>query len=444
MKFISKIFWFVIPLALVVVLIVTLPWKEWLAREMTRQMQAQGFKVVSLKVDGITPDKIILKDIVLGDKAGLTLQNLAIDYNPIDLWSGKLKTLSLSDLKLDIRQENGVWSLNGVQSQGGQGTVLIPSTHADIEKIPVDSVTIQNAALSLFAAFWEMSLPLSVEWKKSDPSVSIHSDSVSFKKRDLKIKTGKFATDIKFVGGYWSGAWSLDGVEIPDFPVMNFKGGVEIKDNTLKIKGDIKAADNAGSGTFNLSYPFDKPEKANLEITQVNFAWAGGKVRAEKTKIPLDGKTNLKAILDIQGISVDTVLDLMAGQDVQATGTLSGKVPLIITPQGTILLEKGGMSANGDGLISLPASVIPGSGDQIELTRAILKNFEYDGLSIDVQELEKNKIALMLSLSGNNPKVYDGRAVKLNVRLGGDVLEFLQSNLMMFSNPQSLLDQENK
>lgn len=444
MKLKSKILWLLVPLAAIAVLTLITPWKGWLAGEITRQMRLQGVEVASLKIDGITPSKIILKDIVLGEKAGLTLQNLAVDYSPFDLLSGKLKTLTLSDLKLDVRQENGVWSLNGIKSSDGTGTIDIPDTQEAINNIPVDSVNIQNATANIVSETWELSLPLSLVWQKNEPFVSLQSDSLSFKQHDFKFKTGALVADVKFKDGTWSGAWNLDGVEIPDYPFISVKGTIEIKDNILRIIGDVKAEKDAGSGAFKLIYPFGAPEKISLVITQGTFAWGGGTIKAANTKIPLDGKTDIKTLLDIQNISVDTVLDLVAGQDVQATGTLSGKLPFIITPQGKILLEKGGMSANGDGVISLPASAIPGSGAEIDMTRSILENFEYDGLSIDVQELEGNRIALILSLSGNNPKVYDARAVKLNVRLGGDVLEFLQSNLMLFTDPQSLLDQENK
>ena len=92
----------------------------------------------------------------------------------------------------------------------------------------------------------------------------------------------------------------------------------------------------------------------------------------------------------------------------------------------------------------MPPDVIPGGGQQIEMTRNILKNFNYNQLQVDISEEGADRIAILLALKGSNPKVQNGRAVHLNVRLGGDVLEFIRSNVIMITQPETLFRQEKK
>ena len=46
----------------------------------------------------------------------------------------------------------------------------------------------------------------------------------------------------------------------------------------------------------------------------------------------------------------------------------------------------------------------------------------------------------MMTLQGNNPKVYKGKPVKLNVHLTGDILDVVRQS-MLTSNPTKLLQQ---
>ena len=78
------------------------------------------------------------------------------------------------------------------------------------------------------------------------------------------------------------------------------------------------------------------------------------------------------------------------------------------------------------------------------MTRNILKNFNYNQLQVDISEEGADRIAILLALKGSNPNVQNGRAVHLNVRLGGDVLEFIRSNVIMITQSQSLFRQEKK
>ncbi|MCB1681467.1 MAG: YdbH domain-containing protein, partial [Alphaproteobacteria bacterium] len=56
----------------------------------------------------------------------------------------------------------------------------------------------------------------------------------------------------------------------------------------------------------------------------------------------------------------------------------------------------------------------------------------------------KKGLAIILRIEGNNPKVENGRPVILNIRLTGDLLDFITSSAIVFTSPQTLIQQGNK
>ena len=72
--------------------------------------------------------------------------------------------------------------------------------------------------------------------------------------------------------------------------------------------------------------------------------------------------------------------------------------------------------------------------------REILEDFGYTRLSIAMNSDKKNNLGILMSIEGSNPAVYNGRAVKLNVNLTGDVLDFIRQNIMLLTNPESILE----
>lgn len=271
--------------------------------------------------------------------------------------------------------------------------------------------------------------------------------------KDMKVREDIRVEDVAisysaadFIAGKkWDRTWRAGKIIMKDMPELSAQGKLGMENNVLSVDGVVNDVADGGKAEFILAYPLAAPEKMMLTVVKGDMPWAGGYVRIGKTVVPLDGKTVIRADVQIEQMGIQDLMSLATGQPVSATGTLSGKVPVIIRPDGTFTLDAGRLAANGNGTISLPASLVPGEGEQIDMTRSILENFEYDGLSVDVKpEGKKGGVSLLLALSGKNPKVYDGRAVKLNVRLGGDVLEFLQSNVLLFTKPEQMLRQETK
>jgi len=135
------------------------------------------------------------------------------------------------------------------------------------------------------------------------------------------------------------------------------------------------------------------------------------------------------------------LMQTLTGSRVSATGTMSGNIPVIIRPDGSYTLGKGQLKADSNGSMSMPSEIIPGDTEQMDLVREILGNLHYSVLSASVYTSGKQGVVVRLALEGNNPDVYGGRAVKLNVNLTGDILDFIQQNAMLLTKPEQLLKQ---
>ena len=170
-----------------------------------------------------------------------------------------------------------------------------------------------------------------------------------------------------------------------------------------------------------------------------SMPWNGGTIAVNNVNIPLSGTKAFTVPIEIKSVSVDALLQPLTGKRATATGTVSGTLPLTIKPDGYAFLP-GSLSAEQPGTIIMAPDAIPVDNAQLDLLRDVMKDFHYKLLSLGVDNDKKNRLSVTLSLEGNNPAVYNGRPVKLNVHLGGDVLDFVRSS-MSLNDPRDLVKQ---
>lgn len=178
-----------------------------------------------------------------------------------------------------------------------------------------------------------------------------------------------------------------------------------------------------------------------LNIGSAALSWKGGELTARNVHIILSASPVTKFDVHIQHVSVDELLQALTGNRVSATGAVSGTLPVIVGNDGTISFGQGSLKTDAPGTLSMPPESIPGDNAQVDLLRNILKNFHYNGLSIKMGNSGGNRISVLISLQGNNPDMYNGRLVNLNVNLTGDVLDYIKQNVLLLTNPQSFLNQ---
>ena len=145
--------------------------------------------------------------------------------------------------------------------------------------------------------------------------------------------------------------------------------------------------------------------------------------------------------LQVSRLPLGSLMKLLTGGQADASGMASGTLSLTVHEDGRIAIRNGAFAADRNGTITVPPTLIPGDNEQVAMVRAVLADFHYQDFSMELEGGEHDKLSMLLKLYGNNPDAYNGREVKLNVRLQGDLLSLVQQSVTTISNPEKLLEQ---
>lgn len=436
-----------------------MPWPRLVGDVLRQQMEAQGLRNVRLTVEALGLDGIKLRDISIGDEPPLRLPVATVAFKLSDLWHGKLQTLRLDGLEFAATQQDGKWAVTGFgqpTQDNGQNVssqavgIGLPMTAQHIAAIPLEAATLSHGALRLTAPAWSLALPLELDWQKQPtPSLTYHGDSPTFKMGALTVTAIKLSTAITLnpVQKQWSGAWQLEGLALQGSPLavpsLTGTGTLSIDADTVKLAGCFDDAAKAWHGCFKADISLKNATQSRLTITSGKLPWTGGVISVQNVAIPLSGKADIQVPVQVKGVSIDTLMQQLTGKRATAQGVVSGTLPVTIKANGAISIAQGQLQAEAPGVIAIDPTAIPGDNDQVALVREVLRNLHYTLLAIGIDNGKDNKPTVTLTVEGRNPDVQNGRAVKLQVHLGGDVLEFAQQGLMSFTDPKQLLRQEN-
>ncbi|MGZ9097067.1 MAG: intermembrane phospholipid transport protein YdbH family protein [Micavibrio sp.] len=453
-KFIFIISGFALVIGLTGLAYLYFPWKKAVANKLQAVLESRGFQNVDLTLSDLGLYGATLNNITLGNKDfPLSLKNIAIDYSPRELWDGNLQALSISGVSLEIKKEDGRWIVQGFGGETATPSagLKFPVDDKEIAKFPLNRLMIDDSQLNIVSDQWKVVAPVKLEWQKSpEPAILLRLENLQLDAGNLSATAGQGNAEAKLSSGGsgWEGEWNLRDVQLrggpADVPVMNGAGTVKAGADRILLDGELKSADSQHRAVFQVNYKYTAPQKADLILRQANMPWQGGTLAVDNVTIPLVDRGALQFILHVQQVSIGQLMEAMTGKRVSATGLVSGDLPLLIGKDGSVSLGEGTLRAAGPGVISMPPDIIPGDNEQVAMTREILKNFHYSGLSVALSSNDANGLSLLVALEGNNPDVYDGRTVKLNVRLVGDVLDFVRQNVMFMMDPKTLLKQGEK
>jgi hypothetical protein len=245
----------------------------------------------------------------------------------------------------------------------------------------------------------------------------------------------------------WQGNWQAGKIETSgaaaEVPALKAKGTIEAIGTVLKLAGQLYSDNRQYLINFIYEYPLEQDKTALLTINNAAMPWKEGRLKLGQVKWPLDGKArDMRLNVQAENISVDALLGTLTGQRVQATGNISGTVPVTLKANGDLVFHHGNLKTAAPGKIIMPPDAIPGDNEQVKLVRNILADLNYTNLSINMDSEGGNDLGILMTVEGNNPAVYNGRAVKLNVNLTGDVLDFIRQNVMLLTNPEALWEQD--
>ncbi len=430
-----------------------IPYKPWIEKRLKTMLVEKGFQEVSLTVSSIGLERASLSDISIGGDMPLTLKNIDLAYSPYEFWNGNLRELAITGLDLRIRQEEKKWTIQGLQGYKSDKTpaaplTLVPLTAKDIARIPFDRITLKDARLNLSSDIGQLSAPIDLTWQKTpEPELSYSADGLKFTHPGVDVSTGKAALQANVTTDKgWQGAWTIKDIAIQNedlsMPVLNGGGMLTADAEALKFEGLLKSSDEAWQIKFVVDY-MTPPQKSVLTIVQAGMPWKQGHVSVRNVSIPFEDQNATTVKLEMQRVSLDELLQWLTGDRVSGTGTVSGTLPIVVGKDGKLTILKGDLKADGPGIIGMPPETIPGDSgnERVQLVRDILQNLHFSTLSISSAQDKNGNLAVIMAVEGNNPKVYDGRLVKLNINLTGDILDFIEKNVMLFKNPETVLRQ---
>ena len=271
---------------------------------------------------------------------------------------------------------------------------------------------------------------------------------IAFKNNDISTTAADATADGAFnaANKRWDGKWEVNNIQITKaavpFPVFNGKGTVSLQFDKTITKGRFLTTTDATQITFETTYVFANPEKSTLVITEFSMPWSGGTLSAKNVSIPFENKFPIDMNLVVDGVSADALMQQLTGKRASATGKISGTLPVTIKSGDSVVFHAGQLKADAPGVLTISPDVIPGDNPQVALVREVLKDFHYTSLSLSINSGNNNVTEIRLSLEGQNPQVQQGRAIKMNVNLNGDVLGFAQQNLLWLTDPKKIMEQE--
>jgi hypothetical protein len=184
--------------------------------------------------------------------------------------------------------------------------------------------------------------------------------------------------------------------------------------------------------------------KGNLLLENASLELAGGRVETGPVTIPLKGGQILVP-LDVRGVALTELAGLTKLDGLAASGTLGGRVPLRVEPDGAIWVDNATLETEGPGLLSYrppeDPEIIAAGNQGVLLLLLALDDFQYERLGLTLDGESSGELAVGIILQGANPALYDGYPVDLRVNLSGALTELVRKNLHTYTLPNRI--QEN-
>lgn len=423
------------------------PWNAVLEKRITAYLNSRGIKNVAFKIDRVGLHQATFDNIQIGTENPLLLQSVTVEYKPKELLDGNIRDLSLTGLDIKILQTDEGWKIAGLSEvlPKSEKRAVAPTLSDIIDLLPFTTVDVKDSFLRIEGKTVQTALPFNLRLTKTpQTTLDMTINATNLAAASSEVSLGVIALKAQpDENRNWNGTWSAASLNFGEaLPVPELKGEGTLKTlaNEITADGTLTNADKTYNASFTVLVDTNASAKNTLTVKSASFPFKQGVISAKNTVIPFDRSKNITLALDVKKVSLNELMQTLTGERVTATGTVSGRMPVILRPDGSYTLGKGTLKADSKGLIQMPPEAIPGDNEQTRLVRDILENLHYSLFSAAVDTSGNEGLVVRLSLEGNNPDVYNGRIVKLNVNLTGDVLDFIQQNAMLITNPEKLLE----
>lgn len=446
-----------VPLLIIVALsaagFVLLPWKPYLAARVSEMLAAKGLPPTRFSIGELTTHGLTLTEVAVGTETPLTIARATLGYSPTTLRAKTVESLALGGLTLTARKGETGWELAELAAfstpSAEKKPLAIPLTRAALDALPVAHVSLYESMLALESDGLTGQIPLALTFTREGvPSLTYDASQLTLAMGETSLSTSDthIHATLDESAATWKGEWSIAALSLGGVPMvlppLDAKGNVTLTADTATAGGTLVSADKSYRAAFALTYPLAEPQKAKLTLTTARVPWNGGVLSVKNVALPMGSKRAFSFTLNVDHVSLATLMQSLTGDKASGTGAVSGSIPVTIAANGEVSFGEANLKAEEPGVIALAPEVIPGDNPQVVLVRDILKNLHYSLLSMRLENRPNKKLALLLSVEGKNPDVAGARDVRLNVQLNGDLLQLVQQSIMTLTDPKQLLEQE--
>jgi hypothetical protein len=180
-----------------------------------------------------------------------------------------------------------------------------------------------------------------------------------------------------------------------------------------------------------------------VDISSIEMTFAGGTVTGGPLRIGFDGSSNTGRFA-VYGVSMATIAQLSGLDGLDATGTLSGAIPVRIEGAEVYVLD-GTLTTAGPGVIryrpGAAANAAAAGQGGMALAMQALENFEYDSITMTVSGALNKDLQAALAIKGRNPDLYGGYPIDFNLTLSGELANVLRDSLAGYRVPETIKQQ---
>lgn len=449
---------FLLVAAMVYLLYLFTPWQQTLKDILTGRLRTEitartGVDDVALTLSDITLTGARLEDLRIGGEGGPAFGEITLTYDPHALWqSRRIDTVTITAPELTLQQDKSGWRVKGLALTPSEGSSPVSAAlfnPVTFSGLPLDEARIEKGRLLIEGQTikGQSNIEATSNFNDLTAALTLANLTLSIGKTDIRAETGGMQAAFDAAKSEWSGPWTLNGLSTgltlgDPVPVLSGKGRFAVNAARATWSGTLTDAAGAWTASFTAALPLDGAAPS-LTINTAALPWMGGRLTlASPMAVPLSGNKAIRADIRADTLSIDSLLQAATGSRVTATGTVSGTLPVTIKANGALDIGAGLLEAGGEGRLVMPPEALPGDNPQVGLLRDVMSDFHYTALSVETARDVSGKTALTLRVSGNNPAVQNGREVKLNVNLTGDILSLIQQNMLWMTDPRTLLRQQ--
>ncbi|MGZ9190249.1 MAG: intermembrane phospholipid transport protein YdbH family protein [Nitrospira sp.] len=164
---------------------------------------------------------------------------------------------------------------------------------------------------------------------------------------------------------------------------------------------------------------FQLDDRGRLRIEHAAFAFSGGTLSVDPLTLdPQADHHNM--VFRAESLNLQEVLDAASVEAAHASGSVSGQIPVSLSPSG-VAVNHATLAADAPGFLRYQPTVPPGAlqqeDDGVALLRDALTNFHYDRFAVTLDGGSSQEWQSTIHIAGSNPDVLEGHPFVLNVNL---------------------------